>query len=92
MTQADRPLARVESGGSIPASRYDPDVAINTIFRVLLLIWVLGYLFVSCVPLLTGHLIIGGITFIAGVIFLVPWLLGVFVLGALVWMTNRRVP
>lgn len=67
-------------------------MAINTLFRVLLLIWVLGYLFVSCVPLLTGNLIIGGITFLAGVIFLVPWLLGVFVLAGLVWMTNRRLP
>ena len=65
-------------------------MAINTVFRVLLLIWVLGYLFVSCVPLLTGNLIIGGITFVAGVIFLVPWLIGVLVLGALVWMTNPR--
>lgn len=67
-------------------------VATNTIFRVLLLIWVCGYLFVSCVPLLTGHLIIGGITFVAGIIFLIPWLLGVVILGALIWMTNPRRP
>ena len=65
-------------------------MATNTILRVLLLIWVGAYLFVSCVPLLTGHLIIGGITFVAGVIFLIPWLLGVFVLGALIWLTNPR--
>ena len=79
------------TGGSIPGPRYDPAMA-NMVFRILLLIWVLGYLFVSCVPLLSGHMIIGGITFVAGIIFLVPWLLGVLVLGALVWMTNRRVP
>jgi hypothetical protein len=65
-------------------------VAINTVFRVLLLLWVCGYLFVACVPLLTGHLIIGGITFVAGVIFLIPWLIGVFVLAALIWLTNSR--
>ena len=82
------PLAGAELG--VPP-RYDPGMA-NTVFRILLLIWVLGYLFVSCVPLLSGHMIIGGITFVAGIIFLIPWLLGVLVLGALVWMTNRRLP
>jgi hypothetical protein len=66
-------------------------VVTNTILRILLLIWVLSYLFVSCVPLLSGHLIIGGITFVAGVIFLVPWLLGVLVLAILIWLTNPRV-
>jgi hypothetical protein len=65
-------------------------MATNTIFRLLLLIWVCAYLFVSCVPLLSGHLIIGGITFVAGIIFLIPWLIGVFVLGALIWLTNPR--
>lgn len=65
-------------------------MATNTILRVLLLIWVFSYLFVSCVPLLTGHLIIGGITFIAGVIFLIPWLFGVLVLAVLIWLTNPR--
>jgi hypothetical protein len=68
------------------------DVATNTVFRVLLLFWVCSYLFVSCVPLLTGHLIIGGITFVAGIIFLIPWLLGVVILGALIWLTNPRRP
>ncbi|HEX5824330.1 MAG TPA: hypothetical protein VFY18_07740 [Candidatus Limnocylindrales bacterium] len=65
-------------------------MATNTILRVLLLIWICGYLFVSCVPLLTGHLIVGGITFVAGVIFLIPWLIGVAVLVGLVWLTNPR--
>ena len=54
------------------------------------MIWICGYLFVSCVPLLTGHLIIGGITFVAGLIFFVPWLIGVFVLALLIWLTNEH--
>jgi len=44
---------------------------VNLVLRILLLIWICGYLFVSCVPLLTGHLIIGGITFVAGLILIV---------------------
>ena len=62
----------------------------NTLFRVLLLIWVLGYLFVSCAPLLTGHLVVGGITLIAGVVLFLPWMAVTLVLVALVWLTNRR--
>jgi hypothetical protein len=62
----------------------------NTLFRVLLLIWVLGYLFVSCAPLLTGHLVVGGITLIAGIVLFVPWLAVTIVLAGLVWLTNRR--
>jgi len=63
---------------------------VNLVLRILLLIWICGYLFVSCVPLLTGHLIIGGITFVAGLIFFVPWLIGVFVLALLIWLTNEH--
>jgi hypothetical protein len=64
----------------------------NTILRLLLLIWVCGYVFVSCVPLLSGHLVLGGITFVAGLVFFLPWLTVALVLGGLVWLTNRRRP
>jgi len=45
---------------------------------------------VSCVPLLTGHLVLGGITFVAGLVFFLPWLTVAIVLGGLVWLTNPR--
>jgi hypothetical protein len=64
---------------------------VNTIFRVLLLIWVFGYLFVSCAPLLTGHLVVGGITFVVGLVFFLPWLAVAVVLVTLVWLTRPRV-
>ena len=63
---------------------------VNTTLRIALLIWVVGYLVVSCVPLLTGHLFIGGITFIAGLIFLIPWVIGILVLVLLIWLTEPR--
>ena len=61
---------------------------VNTIFRVLLLIWIFGYLFVSCAPLLTGHLVIGGITLVVGLVFFLPWLAVALVLVTLVWLTR----
>ena len=62
----------------------------NFALRALLLAWVLSYLFVACVPLLTGHLFIGAASFLAGVVFFVPWLIGVAILAMLVWLTNPR--
>lgn len=66
----------------------------NVALRIVLLVWVLGYLLVSCGPLLGGHLLIGGITFIAGIALFVPWVIGIVVLGFLIWATNpeRRPP
>jgi hypothetical protein len=61
---------------------------VNTAFRIVLLIWVLGYLLVSCGPLLGGHLFVGGLTFVAGVVFFVPWVVGIVVLAFLIWATN----
>ena len=60
----------------------------NVALRIVLLVWVLGYLLVSCGPLLGGHLLIGGLTFIAGVALFVPWLIGVVILGFAIWATN----
>ncbi len=60
----------------------------NLALRIVLLIWVLGYLLASCGPLLGGHLLIGGLTFIAGVALFVPWLIGVLILAFAIWATN----
>jgi hypothetical protein len=60
----------------------------RTGLQILLLIWVLGYLLVSCGPLLGGHLLIGGLTFVAGIVLFVPWLVGVVVLAVLIWLTG----
>ena len=60
----------------------------NTAFRILLLLWVFGYLFVSCAPILGGHLILGAITLAGGILLFVPWLVGVAILGMLIWLTN----
>jgi hypothetical protein len=65
---------------------------VNLLFRILLLVWVLGYLLVSCVPLFGGNLVVASVGFLAGVVFLVPWLIGVLVLGILVWLTNPSRP
>jgi hypothetical protein len=61
---------------------------VNVVLRILLLIWVLGYLLVSCGPLLDGHLLIGGLTLLAGIVLFVPWLVGIGVLAVLIWLTN----
>ena len=60
----------------------------NLLFRVLLLIWVLGYLFVSCAPILGGHLLLGAVTLVGGIVLFVPWVIGIVVLAALIWVTN----
>lgn len=68
------------------ATGHNPGV--NTLLRVLLLIWVFGYLLVSCGPLLGGDFLLGAITLVGGIVLFVPWLIGVVVLGALIWLTN----
>ena len=62
----------------------------NTLLRILLLIWVLGYLFVSCGPLLNGELLLGSITLLGGIVFFVPWVIGIAVLAFLIRATNPR--
>ena len=62
----------------------------NTLLRILLLIWVLGYLFVSCGPLLNGDLLLGGITLLGGIVLFIPWVIGIAVLAFLIWLTNPR--
>ncbi len=57
-------------------------------FQILLLIWVLGYLLVSCGPLLGGHLFVGAIALAGGVVLFVPWVIGIVVLAGLIWLTD----
>ena len=60
----------------------------NTLLRVVLLIWIFSYLFISCGPLLGGDLIIGTITALGGIVLFVPWVIGIGVLAILIRMTN----
>jgi hypothetical protein len=64
----------------------------NLILRLVLLLWVVGYLFMSCsgiVRLDVGGALLG---LFGGIILFVPWLLGTIVLVVLVWLTNPRRP
>jgi hypothetical protein len=63
---------------------------VNTILRLLLLLWVIGYLAISCQPLFSGSATAGGVGLLAGAILLIPWLIGVLVLAILIWLTNPR--
>ena len=60
----------------------------NTLLRVLLLVWVFGYLVVSCAPVLGANLVLGALGLAVGIVLFVPWLIGVIVLAVLVWLTN----
>ena len=50
---------------------------VNTGLRLLLALWVIGFLVIACVPLLTGNATAGGLGLLAGGVLLVPWLVGV---------------
>jgi hypothetical protein len=61
---------------------------VNTLLKIVLLLWVVGYVFVSCAPILDGHLLLGAVTFVGGIILFVPWVIGIVVLATLIRMTN----
>lgn len=63
---------------------------LNSILRLLLAVWVIGYLVLSCGPALLGNAATGGLGILAGAVLLIPWLIGVVVLIILVWLTNPR--
>jgi hypothetical protein len=67
---------------------YGPRV--NSLFRVLLAIWVVLYLVIACAPVLSNSVFVGGIGFVSGIILLVPWLVGAVILGCLIWLTNPQ--
>lgn len=62
----------------------------NLFLRLLLAIWVLGYLLMSCAPLLQGDVGGGLLGILLGGVLFVPWLLGAVVIGLLVLITNPR--
>ena len=70
----------------MPRSGHNRDV--NTALRIALLIWVVAYLFLSCSPILSGDLLGGTFALVGGLILFVPWLIGIVVLGGLIWLTN----
>jgi len=63
---------------------------VNSLLRVVLAIWTIGFVVLSCGPLLSGNAAAGGLGLLAGAVFLVPWLIGLLVIGVLVWLTNPR--
>jgi hypothetical protein len=63
---------------------------VNSILRFLLALWTIGFLVVSCVPILTRDATGGGLGLVVGAVLLVPWLIGVLVLAILIWLTNPR--
>ncbi|HEX4898193.1 MAG TPA: hypothetical protein VFV53_07490 [Candidatus Limnocylindrales bacterium] len=64
--------------------------ALNLVFRILLAVWVVGFVLISCVPLLAGSGGAGILGLLAGAVLLVPWLVGVLILAVLVWLTSPR--
>jgi hypothetical protein len=79
----------VRSGHADPRpSGHNRDV--NFAARILLLVWVFGYLFAACAPILNGHLILGAITLVGGIFFFPIWVIGIVVLAGVIWLTNRR--
>lgn len=60
----------------------------NLALRILLLVWILGYLLVSCTPILNGHLILGTLALFGGLVFFVPWVVGIVVIWFLIQVTN----
>jgi hypothetical protein len=63
---------------------------VNTLFRVLLAIWVVLYLVIACAPVLSNSVFVGGIGLVSGIILFIPWLVGAVILVCLVWLTSPR--
>jgi hypothetical protein len=68
--------------------RYDR--AMNAILRLLLVVWVIGYLAIGCTPIFGGSFGEGVFGFIVGSVLFIPWVIGIVVLSGLIWLTNRR--
>ncbi len=79
---ASSPLPRFPGGAGLDAD------GVKGLFRLLLAIWTIGFLVISCVPLLTGNALAGGVGFLARAVLFVPWLVGVLILSTIVWLTN----
>jgi hypothetical protein len=60
----------------------------NLVLRILLLVWVIGYLVGSCSPILNGHFVLGTIALLGGLFLFIPWVIGIIVLWFLIQATN----
>jgi hypothetical protein len=79
------PARRIHEAYAGPAG-HNRDV--NLAARILLLLWAFGYLFVSCAPILGGHLILGALSLAGGILFFPFWVIGIVVLAGIIWLTN----
>lgn len=67
----------------------------NAWLKVILALWVLGFLVVACGPAIAadgiGGTLVGGIFgALLGTFLFVPWIVGVGILLILIWLTNPR--
>ena len=62
----------------------------NTLLRVALALWTLLFLAIACAPFYADSAVVGALGFLTGWILLVPWILGVIVIGVLIALTNPR--
>jgi hypothetical protein len=87
MPPTGSPARRIHEAPADPAG-HNRDV--NFAARILLLLWVFGYLFVACAPILGGHLIVGALSLAGGILFFPFWMIGIVVLAGVIWLTNPR--
>lgn len=67
----------------------------NSWLKVILTLWVLGFLVIACGPAIAadgigGTLIGGAFGLLLGSVLFVPWVIGVGILILLIWLTNPR--
>jgi hypothetical protein len=62
----------------------------NLALRLILVLWIVVYLVASCGPILDGHLVLGALAVFGGLLFFVPWVVGIVILAILIQATNPR--
>ncbi len=67
----------------------------NSWLKVILVLWVLGFVVLACGPAMAadgigGTLIGGAFGLLLGSVLLVPWIVGVGILIVLIWLTKPR--
>jgi hypothetical protein len=60
----------------------------NLALRLILVLWIVVYLVASCGPILDGHLVLGALAVFGGLLFFVPWVVGIVILAILIQATN----
>jgi hypothetical protein len=63
-------------------------LVLHTAVRLLLVLWILGYVAVACAPMVTGDVGSGVAGLLLGGVLFIPWLLVLIVLIALAWLTS----